>query len=71
MTAFVVGVIFTRRPHLEREAPTPDGSLSSRIEAALRAHRGNVTAAARALGMHRTQLRRWLEKEGVDPRAFA
>ncbi|WP_437967441.1 sigma 54-interacting transcriptional regulator [Sorangium sp. So ce260] len=30
------------------------------IEAALRREKGNVTRAARALGMHRNQLRRWL-----------
>jgi DNA-binding NtrC family response regulator len=41
------------------------------IESALRAQRGNVTAAARALGMHRNQLRRWLDKEGVDPQSFS
>jgi len=38
------------------------------IEAALRAEQGNVTRAARALGMHRNQLRRWISKNGVDPR---
>lgn len=32
------------------------------IERALEAHGGNVTAASRALGLHRNQLRRWLEK---------
>jgi hypothetical protein len=29
---------------------------------------GNVTAAARALAVHRTQLRRWIERHGIDPR---
>ncbi len=38
------------------------------IEAALRAEQGNVTRAARALGMHRNQLRRWISKNGVDPK---
>ncbi len=33
-----------------------------RIRAALAEAKGNVTSAARALGMHRTQLRRWVEK---------
>jgi transcriptional regulator of acetoin/glycerol metabolism len=32
------------------------------IEAALRDHDGNVSAAARGLGLHRNQLRRWLAK---------
>jgi transcriptional regulator of acetoin/glycerol metabolism len=40
------------------------------IEGALRAEQGNVTRAARALGMHRNQLRRWIAKNGVDPRMF-
>jgi transcriptional regulator with PAS, ATPase and Fis domain len=35
------------------------------IEEALRSANGNVTRAARALGMHRNQLRRWLAKNGV------
>jgi two-component system response regulator RegA len=32
------------------------------IEQVLAEHEGNVTAAARALGLHRNQLRRWLDK---------
>ena len=40
------------------------------IEAALKREQGNVTRAARHLGLHRNQLRRWLTKNGVDPRAF-
>ena len=40
------------------------------IEQALRAELGNVTRAARALGMHRNQLRRWIAKHGVDPKMF-
>jgi transcriptional regulator with PAS, ATPase and Fis domain len=37
---------------------------------ALRANAGNVARTARALGVHRTQLRRWLDRDGVDPKAF-
>jgi len=40
------------------------------IEDALRANSGNVTGAARTLGMHRNQLRRLLAKTGIDPKAF-
>jgi DNA-binding NtrC family response regulator len=40
------------------------------IEQALRAEQGNVTRAARTLGMHRNQLRRWIAKNGVDPKTF-
>jgi transcriptional regulator of acetoin/glycerol metabolism len=34
---------------------------------ALRKEGGNVTRAARAMGWHRNQLRRWLTKKNVDP----
>jgi DNA-binding NtrC family response regulator len=40
------------------------------IEAALRREQGNVTRAARALGLHRNQLRRWIARHSVDPKAF-
>ncbi|HNN95646.1 MAG TPA: sigma 54-interacting transcriptional regulator [Pseudomonadota bacterium] len=48
-----------------------DPAERARIEAALRSHRGNVSGAARALGLHRTQLRRLLERHGLDPHCFA
>lgn len=40
------------------------------IEAALRQEQGNVTRAARALGMHRNQLRRWITRHNIDPKIF-
>lgn len=40
------------------------------IEGALEHARGNVTAAARALGVHRNQLRRWIARSGIDPVRF-
>jgi len=60
----------------------PDPSASGRLRAgtstddqavlaALREARGNVSRAARSLGWHRTQLRRWIEKHGIDPKSFA
>jgi transcriptional regulator with PAS, ATPase and Fis domain len=62
-----------------RESPTPspgqirriaarEAELAERrpaIEPALRAAAGNVSVAARALGVHRTQLRRWLVQLGL------
>jgi transcriptional regulator of acetoin/glycerol metabolism len=36
------------------------------IEAGLGEHAGNVARTARALGVHRTQLRRWMEKHGLQ-----
>ncbi|HWE25294.1 MAG TPA: sigma 54-interacting transcriptional regulator, partial [Myxococcales bacterium] len=38
--------------------------------AALRAHDGNITAAARALNKPRTQLQRWLRRWKIDPLAY-
>jgi transcriptional regulator with GAF, ATPase, and Fis domain len=38
------------------------------LEAALAAQSGNVARTARALNVHRTQLRRWLERYGIDVR---
>lgn len=41
------------------------------IEKALAESDGKVATAARELGVHRNQLRRWLEKNEVDPKQFA
>ncbi|MCC6998574.1 MAG: sigma 54-interacting transcriptional regulator [Deltaproteobacteria bacterium] len=40
------------------------------IEAALARAHGNVSQAARELGMHRTQLRRYVTSFAIDPRRF-
>jgi DNA-binding NtrC family response regulator len=52
------------RPPVEplARAKPIDPEQRVRIEEALRQHGGNVAATARALGMHRTQLRRLLER---------
>jgi DNA-binding NtrC family response regulator len=57
-------------------APTPapaQGSPPTRakLSGVLKRCEGNVSAAARELGVHRTQLRRWMERHGLDARAFA
>lgn len=52
-------------PGSRKRPPTRD-----EIVAALRAAAGNVSGAARALGMHRNQLRRWLSSEGLDASTF-
>ena len=41
------------------------------LEAILAEHRGNISAAARTLGVHRTQLRRWLTRHGLDAAQYA
>lgn len=52
-----------------RSSSQPELSRES-IEAGLKREQGNVTRAARSLGMHRNQLRRWLARTGVDPKLF-
>jgi ActR/RegA family two-component response regulator len=47
-----------------RPAPLPEAAA---IEEALRAHGGNVSAAARALGLHRNQIRRFLARKDDEP----
>jgi transcriptional regulator with GAF, ATPase, and Fis domain len=55
----------TVKPARPRAAtPTPPPS-KEQIEAALKEQSGNVARTARALGVHRTQLRRWLERYGL------
>lgn len=65
--------------HAGESAPPEDaagdaaaGDMPDRaaLEAVLREHRGNVSATARALGVHRTQLRRWLDRHGLDAGAY-
>jgi transcriptional regulator with PAS, ATPase and Fis domain len=46
-------------------SPVVDDVLRRRIEEALVAHGGNVAASARALGLHRNQLRRLLERHDI------
>jgi DNA-binding NtrC family response regulator len=41
----------------------------ARLVKALERCKGNISAAARELGVHRTQLRRWMERHGIEARA--
>ncbi|MFT3698881.1 MAG: sigma 54-interacting transcriptional regulator [Kofleriaceae bacterium] len=50
---------------MKRMPQTVDDEWRTRIENALRANDGKVAAAARALGLHRTQLRRLIERHGI------
>jgi transcriptional regulator with GAF, ATPase, and Fis domain len=54
-----------------KRTPRDDAEWRQRVEDALRAHAGNIAAAARALGLHRTQLRRLIERYGIDAHAVA
>jgi transcriptional regulator with GAF, ATPase, and Fis domain len=55
-----------RAPSTGSHAPS-----KARIAGALKRHERNVSGAARDLDLHRTQLRRWMERYGLDARAFA
>jgi transcriptional regulator with GAF, ATPase, and Fis domain len=66
-----------RAGHRSSSAPAdPSGAASPAPRAAvdreaiidaLARCEGNVTRAARVLGTHRTQLRRWIKRFGIDP----
>jgi DNA-binding NtrC family response regulator len=49
----------------QKRMPRLDVVWRQRIEDALDAHDSNITAAARALGLHRNQLRRLIERHGI------
>jgi len=59
---------------LAREAPprprTTSDDLRARIIEHLQAHRGNVLAASRAMGVRRTQLYRWAHRFEIDMASF-
>jgi transcriptional regulator with PAS, ATPase and Fis domain len=61
----------TDAPRLPQQPP-PDTSAPNYdvVSSALRDQHGNVARAARTLGWHRNQLRRWLDRYHVDPRSF-
>jgi transcriptional regulator with GAF, ATPase, and Fis domain len=60
---------FERRhlPPLASVDATDRGELRVRIEEALREHVGNVSAAAKALGMRRAGLYETMVRLGIDP----
>jgi transcriptional regulator of acetoin/glycerol metabolism len=64
-----VGMWFNGRAE-KTPAVAPADPERIAISEALRREQGNVTRAARALGLHRTQLRRWLEKHDIDVGEF-
>jgi DNA-binding NtrC family response regulator len=52
-------------------APKPvDDPRRAELERLLTEHRGNLAAVARAMGKDRVQVRRWLQRYGVDPTLF-
>jgi DNA-binding NtrC family response regulator len=53
-----------------KHIPDDDPAWDRRVLDALRSTAGNVAASARALGVHRTQLRRFIERRGIDPAAY-
>jgi transcriptional regulator with GAF, ATPase, and Fis domain len=60
-------------PPMDSPASPPVSEMPPReqIEEALRQQRGQVASAARTLGIPRIRLRRWLERNGIDPSRYA
>ncbi len=61
-----------RPPGAARTTPlTPaDEALRDSLCAAMRDHRGNISAVARALNKDRKQIQRWVKRFAVDPEKF-
>ena len=62
-------------PRVERPEPSPSVAgpppfPRDEIAEAMAREGGNVTSAARRLGVHRNKVRRWLERHRVDARQF-
>jgi DNA-binding NtrC family response regulator len=64
----------------DRQSTSPDEPVRSpnmlapsraRIDTVLEQCQGNISAAARELGVHRTQLKRWMERYGIDARKMS
>jgi transcriptional regulator with AAA-type ATPase domain len=53
-----------------RDLGEVDAQLLDELTAQLKAHRGNVAGAARAMGKAPMQLHRWMKRFGVDPSRF-
>ncbi|HEX6836582.1 MAG TPA: sigma 54-interacting transcriptional regulator [Polyangia bacterium] len=51
-------------------APAAEDAEVARIRQALEREHGNVTRAAEALGLHRTQLRRLVDRHGIDVKQY-
>jgi transcriptional regulator with PAS, ATPase and Fis domain len=62
-----VGAPAGAEPEPEPEPEAWRGLTRARIDFILRREQGNVSSAARALGIHRTQLRRLLQRFGIEP----
>lgn len=71
--AATAGMAFVAEPPAEHPLICAPGATPSRelIEKALKRTGGNVSGTSRLLGLHRTQLRRLLERLGIDPARFA
>ena len=71
--ATTAGMAFVAEPPADHPAICAAGATPSRelIEKALKRTGGNVSGTSRLLGLHRTQLRRLLDRLGIDPARFA
>jgi transcriptional regulator with PAS, ATPase and Fis domain len=66
-----VAIAPAARPSVATLPPVAASLERDAVLQALERERGSVARSARALGVSRTTFRRWLEKNGVDPKQFA
>jgi transcriptional regulator of acetoin/glycerol metabolism len=59
-----------RRHARDLLAPEDDAPSKAQLESLLRDHQGNVAQVARALGRHRQQVYRWLQRYDLDATAY-
>jgi transcriptional regulator with PAS, ATPase and Fis domain len=67
------GVVLSPQRAMVPPAAPSDGRSSltkAALREILRREKGNVSSAARALGVHRNQMRRWLVRHQIDPIEF-
>jgi transcriptional regulator of acetoin/glycerol metabolism len=55
---------------LQPTALEPEDALKTELVAALRKHKGNVSATAREMGKARVQIRRWCKRYSLDPSQY-
>jgi DNA-binding NtrC family response regulator len=59
-----------RRHAIELVNPDDEAPSKAQLESLLRDHQGNVAQVARALGCHRQQVYRWLQRHELDATTF-
>ena len=59
-----------RPPSNTATLSVPEAERREQLLSLLREHRGNISAIARAMGLARMQIQRWLKRYRIDPESF-